>query len=34
MPSISHRWAEDTKGDDLAPGCQVRADVAEVHLKG
>ena len=29
---ISHHWAEDTKQDDLALGCQVLADAAECFL--
>ncbi len=31
---ISHHWAEDTKEEDLALGCQVLADAAETYLKG
>lgn len=31
---ISHHWAEDTKEEDLALGCQVLADAAETFLKG
>ncbi len=31
---ISHHWAEDTKEEDLALGCQVLADAAESFLKG
>lgn len=31
---ISHHWAEDTKEEDLALGCQVLADAAEAYLKG
>ena len=30
---ISHHWAEDTKEEDLALGCQVLADAAELFLK-
>src|SRR3712207_5979391 len=29
---ISHHWAEDTKEEDLALGCQVLADAAEVFV--
>jgi N-carbamoyl-L-amino-acid hydrolase len=31
---ISHHWAEDTKEEDLALGCQVLADAAEIYLRG
>jgi beta-ureidopropionase / N-carbamoyl-L-amino-acid hydrolase len=31
---ISHHWAEDTKEEDLALGCQVLADAAEAFLRG
>jgi N-carbamoyl-L-amino-acid hydrolase len=31
---ISHHWAEDTKEEDLALGCQVLADAAEAYLRG
>ena len=30
---ISHHWAEDTKEEDLALGCQVLTDAAELFLK-
>jgi N-carbamoyl-L-amino-acid hydrolase len=30
---ISHHWAEDTKEEDLALGCQVLADAAEAFLR-
>jgi N-carbamoyl-L-amino-acid hydrolase len=30
---ISHHWAEDTKEEDLALGCQVLADAAEAYLR-
>jgi len=36
VPSIggvSHHWAEDTKEEDLALGCQVLADGAEAYLR-
>lgn len=31
---ISHHWAEDTKEEDLALGCQVLADATGRYLKG
>jgi N-carbamoyl-L-amino-acid hydrolase len=31
---ISHHWAEDTKDEDLALGCQVLASAAEKFLAG
>ncbi|HYZ32067.1 MAG TPA: Zn-dependent hydrolase [Crenalkalicoccus sp.] len=34
ISGISHHWAEDTKEEDLALGCQVLADAAEIYLRG
>ncbi|MDI3308434.1 MAG: Zn-dependent hydrolase [Acetobacteraceae bacterium] len=34
ISGISHHWAEDTKEEDLALGCQVLADAAKAYLKG
>ena len=31
---ISHHWAEDTKDEDLALGCQVLASAVEKFLAG